>query len=87
MSSFSAIGANGYSALQNAQQGINRGMAKFERDEQVVAQGSTTSQSGGNDSVTGALVNAQQHALDVEASARALSIADQTLGTLLDVKA
>ena len=86
MSSFSIPGS-GYSALQNAQQGMSRGMSNFARDEQVVAQSGLTSQSVGSNAVTGALVDAQQQALDVEASARAFSIADQTLGTLLDVKA
>jgi hypothetical protein len=81
MNGASAIGS-GSSAVQNAQLGISRGMANLSRDAQVVAQGNA-----GSDAVTGALVDAQQQALNVEASARALSIANQTLGTLLDVKA
>ncbi len=88
MNSASGIGI-GSSAVQNAQLGISRGMANFARDAQTVAQGSIASgaASGGVGAVTGALVDAQQQALDVKASAAALSIADQTLGTLLDVKA
>jgi hypothetical protein len=81
MNSISGIGSN---AAQNAELGISRGMANLSRDEQVVAQG--TIASGGN-AVTDALVDAQQQALNVEASVRALSIADQTLGALLDIKA
>jgi hypothetical protein len=77
MSSTSGIG-NGSSAVQNSLAGINRGMANFSRDARAVAQGGA---------VTGALVDAQQQALNVKASATALSIADQTLGTLLDIKA
>jgi hypothetical protein len=77
MNSASGIGF-GSSAVQNAQLGINRGMANLAQDAQTVAQGGP---------VTGALVDAQQQKLDVEASATALSIADQTLGTLLDIKA
>ena len=82
MSDFSTIGSG---ALQYAQQGISRGMNNFARDEQLVAQ-SGLAQSGGGD-LTGALVDATQQARYVEANVRALAIADQTLGTLLDVKA
>jgi hypothetical protein len=85
MSATSSIGF-GSSAFQNAQFGINQGMANLSRDAQVIAQSSTAS-GGGMNAITGALVDAQQQALDVEASARALSITDQTLGTLLDVTA
>ena len=69
----------GSTAVQNAQSGINQGMANLARDAQAIAQGS--------DGVTNALVDAQQQKLDVEASVKALEIADQTLGTLLDIKA
>jgi hypothetical protein len=80
-----SIGA-GSSAMQYAELGISQGMANFDRDSQAVAQGIMTS--GGNSSaVTGALVDAQQQALNVEVSAKVLSVADQTLGTLLDVMA
>ena len=48
---------------------------------------SGASASDAGDSVTGALIDAGQQALNVEASARALSIADKTLGTLIDIKA
>lgn len=84
MSSASSIGF-GSNAIQNAQLGISRGMANFSRDEQVVAQG--TPAPGTGDNALDALVDARQQALNIEASAKALSIADQTLGTLLDVKA
>lgn len=77
MSFPSGIGG-GSDALQNALSGINRGMANFSQDAQTVAQGGA---------VTDALVDAQQQALNVKASATALSIADQTLGTLIDIKA
>jgi hypothetical protein len=78
MNSTSGIGGFGSSALQNAQLGISRGMANLSQDAQTIAQGGP---------VTGALVDAQQQKLDVEASATALSITNQTLGTLLDVTA
>jgi hypothetical protein len=85
MSGFSAIGT-GSDAVQNAQLGINRGMANLDRDAQVIAQGSAAAPDNG-DGMIGALVDAQVQKLSVEASARALSIVDQTLGTLLDIKA
>lgn len=82
MNVFSLIG-NGSSALQNAQLGISRGMANLARDQETIARGSAGL---GNGDITGALVDAQQQKLDVEASVKALSITDQTLGTLLDIK-
>ena len=82
MSGISSIDS-GSTAVQNALSGINRGMANLSQDARVIAQGSLAN---GN-SVTAALVDAQTQKLDVEASVKALQIADQTLGTLLDIKA
>jgi hypothetical protein len=82
MNSFSAIGST---ALQNAQLGIRRGMANLSRDQEIIASGGLSGPGG--DAITGALVDAQQQKLDVEASVKALAITDQTLGTLLDLKA
>ena len=80
----------GSTAVQNALSGINRGMANLSQDAQIIAQpGGPMSQdsvANGN-SVIDALVDAQTQKLDVEASVKALQIADQTLGTLLDIKA
>lgn len=73
----------GSTAVQNAQSGINQGMANLARDAQAIAGGSVADGSA----VTNALVDAQQQKLDVEASVKALEIADQTLGTLIDIKA
>jgi hypothetical protein len=90
MNSFSAIGS---SALQNAQRGISRGMANLSRDQEIIASGGAGGPSGptvlgpGGDAITGALIDAQQQKLDVEASVKALAITDQTLGTLLDITA
>jgi hypothetical protein len=82
MNVFFAVG-NGSGALQNAQLGISRGMTNLARDQEIIAQSSGGLGSG---DLTGALVDAQQQKLDVEASVKALSITDQTLGTLLDIK-
>jgi hypothetical protein len=81
MSGLSGIGSSS-GALQNAQLGITRGMARVAQDAQAVAGSSAT----GSDP-TADLLDAHQQALNVEASAKAFSIADKTLGTLLDIKA
>lgn len=83
MSSVSSIGG-GSSAMQNAVQGIQRGIAKVNQDTSVIAESGV---SGDTDSMTHALLDAHQQALNVQASARAFSIVDKTLGTLLDIKA
>jgi hypothetical protein len=71
------------SAFQSAQSGISRGVAGLDQDAQVVAGGV----SGDVGALTGALVDALQQRVVVEASARMLSTVDQTVGTLIDVKA
>jgi hypothetical protein len=71
------------SAFQSAQNGIRRGVAGLDQDAQVVAGGV----SGDVGALTGALVDALQQRVAVEASARMLSTVDQTVGTLIDVKA
>ena len=81
MSSVAAINSIP-SAFQSAQSGISRGLAGIDRDAQAVANGAA-----GDGDVTGALVDSLQQRLLVEASARMLSTVDQTLGTLVDVKA
>jgi hypothetical protein len=86
VATMNGLSSLGSSALQYAQQGISRGMANLDADSQAVAQG-VMSSGGDSGAVTGALVDAQQQALNVEASAKALAITNQTLGTLLDVHA
>jgi len=65
-------------ALQYAQQGISRGMANVAQDAQAIASGVDP---------TGALVDASQQKLGVEANAKMLEIANQTMGTLINVMA
>jgi hypothetical protein len=84
MNNISGVGG-GASALQSAQLGISRGLANVDRDAQVVASESTSG--AGGDATMNALVDAHAQALNVEASARALSIVDSTLGALIDLKA
>jgi hypothetical protein len=80
MSSFSITNIPG--AFQSAQLGIQRGLSGLDRDAQAVAGGAATDDVG---ALTGALVDALQQRLAVEASARMLSTADKTLGSLIDV--
>ena len=75
MNGISGISAG---ALQYAQQGISRGMANVAQDAQAIASGVDP---------TGALVDASQQKLSVEANARMLEIASQTMGTLINVMA
>lgn len=72
------------SAWDTAQLGIQRGVSGLDRDAQIVANGSV---SDNTDAAIGALVDSLQQRVAVEASARMLSTVDQTLGTLIDVKA
>jgi len=85
MSGISSIGF-GSSAIQNALTGIDRGIAGVNQDAAIVASNGLAA-GGSGDAVTNALIDAQQQLLSVEASAKALSITDQALGSLLDVKA
>jgi hypothetical protein len=82
MSTLSALGSVP-SAFDSAQLGIRRGLAGIDQDAQTVANGA----SGSLDVVAGALVDSLQQQLLVESSAKMLATADQTLGTLVDVKA
>ncbi len=84
MSSISSL-ADIPDALQSAQLGIRRGTNGLARDEQTVAD--SLASPTGTDSLTGALVDSLQQKLLVAASARMMSTADATLGTLIDIKA
>lgn len=73
------------SAFQSAQLGIDRGLAGLERDAQTIAHANVEPEDVSG--LTGALVDSLQQRLPVQLSARMLSAADMTLGTLLDVTA
>ncbi len=83
MSGISSIGF-GASALQSAMSGISQGMANLDADAQAIASGTVA---GNPQAMTGALVDAQSQAMSVEIAAKAMTITNQTLGTLLDVMA
>jgi hypothetical protein len=67
-------GMNG--AISSAIYGINQGLSALSNDTQTVA-------SNGPD--VGAIVDASQQKLAIEASVKTLAIANQTLGNLLDL--
>jgi hypothetical protein len=71
--------------MQSAELGIQRGLSGLNRDARTVANG--VGGSTDTDGLTGALVDSLEQKLLVEASARMLSTVDETLGTLIDVKA
>jgi hypothetical protein len=75
MNGISGISAG---ALQYAQQGISRGMANVAQDAQAVASGADP---------TAPLVDASQQKLAVEANAKMLQIANETMGTLINIMA
>ena len=75
MNGISGIGAG---ALQYAQQGISRGLAYVAQDAQAVA-------SGGDPIAP--LVDASQQKLAVEANAKMLETANETMGTLINIMA
>jgi hypothetical protein len=62
--------------------GINSGLANLAQDAQLVAQSVTPSGSG--TSLTNAMVDSLAQRLAVEANAKMLATANQTLGTLID---
>jgi hypothetical protein len=80
MSAISAMS----SAVQYAQAGIQRGMNGLTQDAQAVAYSNVSGMSG---DITSAVVDSLQQKLMVEASVDVLKIANQTLGSLINVKA
>ncbi len=76
----STISSNvGSSAIQNAQAGITRGMAALNLDAAVVANGAQ----GTSEELLSALIDASQQKLYIQASAQALSIADDAMSAAL----
>lgn len=84
MSGITTIGT-GLTVLQTAQRGINRGIAAI--DEYAATVANSTDDIEPTETLVEALVGLSQQRLHVEASARAFSVADETLGTLLDTHA
>lgn len=86
MNSIANLGiGGGLSVFQNAQLGINRALGNLAQNAQTIAHANVDHESTGD--VTAALVDSLEQKLLVQLSARMLTVADQTLGTLLDVKA
>lgn len=68
-------------AIQSAYQGIQNGMQSLNKNASAVASESTK----GGDFVT-PMVDMNSDKLQVQASAKALQISSDTLGSLLDIK-
>ncbi len=76
---------NDLSALDSALLGIHRGMAGMRRNAAEIASGGRF----GNGDPTGfiePMVDLRANARQVEASAKALSIIDKTLGSIIDIE-
>lgn len=72
--------------IQSSLMGIQRGMANVARDAQTIAGAAASPDGAGTDAMVGALVDAREQALNVQASMKALAIQDRVLGTLIDIK-
>ncbi len=76
--------SSGFGALQNAASGISRASQGISQDAQSIATGALN---GAQANTTSALVDLSEQSVLAQISAAALSIDNQTLGTLLNVKA
>jgi hypothetical protein len=74
------------SALESARSGMQRGMRGLAADAQAVAHGNVDQGNQVKD-LSDALVSALVDRIQVQASARMMRTVDQTIGSLLDVKA
>jgi hypothetical protein len=77
MSSISGISSTP-SAVQSAQLGISRGISSVDSDAQAVA--------GGADPIA-PLIDASQQKLNIEANVKVLQIANETLGSIINLLA
>ncbi len=74
------------SALESARSGNERGTRGLEADAQAAAHANVDSSNEVKD-LSDALVNALVDRIQVQVSARVMRTVDETIGTLLDVKA
>jgi hypothetical protein len=77
--------SSGFGALQNAASGITRASQGINQDAASIATGALNGSQPSN--TTSALVDLSQQSILAQMSAAALSIDNQTLGTLLNIKA
>lgn len=75
----------GFGALQNAASGLTRASQGINQDAASIATGALNGDQPNN--TTSALVDLSQQSVLAQMSAAALSIDNQTLGTLLNIKA
>ena len=77
---------SGISALSSAVTGIQRGIDNLNRDANTIARTAITD-SVASPEVLDAMVGLQEAKLQVQASAKVVETADETIGSLLDVMA
>jgi hypothetical protein len=74
-----------FGALQAAQSGIARASQNIDRDAAAIADGALSGNGPGD--IAAAMVDMSQQSEVAAVSAQAMSIANQTIGSLLDVMA
>lgn len=75
------------SIQNNAVMGIQQGLNNMRRNAAEIASADQLSQAGSGTDLVGPLVELKQNQMQVQASAKVVSAADEVLGTLLDIKA
>jgi hypothetical protein len=73
------------SAIQSATLGIKRGMEGAAKNAREIA--SKDALEGNSENLATSIVELKENVNQVKASAKALKIIDETIGTILDVKA
>lgn len=74
------------SALQSGLQGIHKGLAGLERNAANIASVKQFT-SDGPEELVGSLIGLKVNRLQIEMSAQVVKVADETIGTLLDILA
>jgi len=78
----------GVLSVQNeALQGIQRGIEGLRKNASEIASADQLNRAGKDTDLEGSLVDLQQNKIQVQASAKTVSAADEVLGTLIDTMA
>lgn len=75
------------SAMNSALLGIQKGLGGMERDAAQVASAGTSNGGDPATDLTQAMVELQSNRLQVEAAAKVMKAADETLGSIIDILA
>ncbi len=77
----------GVLSVQNeAVQGIQRGLDGLRRNASEIASADQLNRAGQETDLVGALTDLQQNKIQVQASAKVVSAADEVLGTIIDLR-